>query len=82
MEAARRPPAFKENQMATMFVANEGGLDRAMRVIVGLVLLSLMFVGPKSMWGLVGAVPLLTGLAGTCPLYSLLGLSTHSNKAR
>ncbi|MGD9863912.1 MAG: DUF2892 domain-containing protein [Pseudodonghicola sp.] len=55
---------------------NEGTLDRVLRVIVGLVLLSLVFVGPKSMWGLIGLIPLLTGLAGYCPLYQILGLST------
>lgn len=55
---------------------NEGGLDRILRVIVGLALLSLTVVGPQSMWGLVGIVPLLTGLAGYCPLYTLLGINT------
>ncbi|TDK42254.1 YgaP family membrane protein [Antarcticimicrobium luteum] len=55
---------------------NEGTIDRALRVIVGLVLLSLIFIGPKTMWGLVGLIPLLTGLAGHCPLYKVLGLST------
>ena len=55
---------------------NEGGLDRILRVIVGLALLSLTVIGPQSMWGLVGIVPLLTGLAGYCPLYTLLGINT------
>jgi hypothetical protein len=55
---------------------NEGTIDRAFRVLVGLALLSLIFVGPHTLWGLVGLVPLLTGLLGTCPLYSVLGLST------
>jgi hypothetical protein len=73
---------FKENPMATMFATNEGGVDRAVRIIVGLVLLSLTFVGPKSMWGLAGAVPLLTGLAGWCPAYALLGIRTAPNRAR
>jgi hypothetical protein len=82
MEGAGRPPAFKENSMATMFATNVGGVDRAVRIIAGLVVLSLVFVGPKSMWGLVGSVPLLTGLAGWCPLYALLGISTASNEAR
>jgi xanthine/uracil permease len=68
--------------MATMFATNEGGVDRAARIIIGLVVLSLVFIGPKSMWGLVGAVPLLTGLAGTCPLYSLLGISTRPKTPR
>ncbi|MCI5098074.1 MAG: DUF2892 domain-containing protein [Rhodobacteraceae bacterium] len=55
---------------------NEGTVDRALRIILGLVLLSLIFVGPKTMWGLVGIVPLATGLAGHCPLYRLIGLNT------
>ncbi len=60
--------------MAMMLPTNIGGVDRAVRVIAGLVVLSLTFVGPKSMWGLVGAVPLLTGLVSFCPLYALLGV--------
>ena len=68
--------------MATMFPMNEGGVDRTVRIITGLVVLSLIFVGPKSLWGLVGVVPLLTGLVGTCPLYTLVGMSTCPSKAR
>ncbi len=56
--------------------ANEGTFDRILRVIVGLGLLSLIFVGPQTVWGYVGLVPLLTGLVGYCPLYSLLGICT------
>jgi len=56
--------------------ANEGTIDRVLRVVVGLGLISLVFVGPHTPWGWVGAVPLATGLAGFCPLYALLGLST------
>ena len=55
---------------------NEGKIDRTLRVLIGLVLLSLVFVGPQSLWGLVGLVPLLTGLVGFCPLYRVLGLNT------
>ncbi len=55
---------------------NEGSLDRTVRVVLGLVLLSVMFVGPRSWVGLVGLVPLATGLAGYCPLYRLLGIRT------
>ena len=47
---------------------NEGTVDRFLRIVFGLALLSLVFIGPKTMWGLVGLVPLLTGLAGYCPL--------------
>ena len=55
---------------------NEHKVDRVLRVVLGLALLSLVFVGPKSLWGLVGIVPLATGALGSCPLYTLLGLST------
>ncbi|ALC13720.1 MULTISPECIES: YgaP family membrane protein [Sphingomonadaceae] len=55
---------------------NEGTIDRLLRVIVGLVLIALVFVGPRSAWGWIGVVPLLTGLVGMCPIYSLLGINT------
>ncbi|MXQ08840.1 DUF2892 domain-containing protein [Alphaproteobacteria bacterium GH1-50] len=60
---------------------NEGTFDRALRVIAGLILLSLVFVGPQTMWGLIGIVPLVTGLVGICPLYSVLGISTCPTKS-
>jgi hypothetical protein len=55
---------------------NEGLMDRIARVLLGAGLLALVFVGPETPWGLIGLVPLLTGLVGTCPVYSLFGLST------
>ena len=55
---------------------NEGTIDRLLRVIVGLVLIALVFVGPRSAWGWIGVVPLLTGLVGMCPIYSVLGINT------
>ena len=55
---------------------NEGTVDRVLRVLLGLVLLSLVFVGPQTLWGLIGIVPLVTGLVGVCPLYSVLGIRT------
>jgi hypothetical protein len=55
---------------------NESMLDRAIRLIVGLALLALVVVGPKTLWGLVGLVPLVTAFAGYCPLYRVLGVST------
>ena len=55
---------------------NEGTVDRVLRVVLGLVLLSLVFIGPQTYWGLIGLVPLVTGLMGTCPVYSMLGIST------
>ncbi|PHR22776.1 MAG: hypothetical protein COA37_10920 [Hoeflea sp.] len=62
-----------------MLKNNVGGLDRAARVIAGLVLLGLFFAYPEASWrylALIGVIPLFTGLFGTCPLYSLFGLST------
>jgi len=61
---------------ADLFPRNEHPLERGARVVVGLALLALVFVGPRTLWGLVGLVPLATGLAGTCPLYTVLGIST------
>ncbi len=55
---------------------NTGKIDRILRVIIGLVLLSLVVVGPQTLWGLIGLIPLVTGLMGFCPLYKLLGLNT------
>lgn len=62
-----------------MLKTNVGGLDRALRIIVGLALLACFFIYPNSGWRyafLLGIVPLATGAFGTCPLYSLFGLST------
>lgn len=60
---------------------NEGNIDRVIRVVLGLVLLSLVFVGPQTWWGLIGIVPLVTGLVGSCPVYSILGISTCPTKS-
>jgi len=56
--------------------ANEGSLDRALRVIVGLGLVAIVFVGPQTPWGWVGLIPLATGVFGLCPLYTILGINT------
>ena len=58
--------------------ANVGGIDKVLRIVVGLALLSLVFVLPEPTrwWGLVGLVPLLTGFMNFCPLYSIIGVST------
>lgn len=55
---------------------NAGKLDRILRVLVGLGVLSLAFVGPQTPLGWVGLVPLLTGAVGFCPLYPVLGVNT------
>lgn len=55
---------------------NVGGLDRVLRIVAGLVILALGVLGPLGWWGLVGLVPLSTGLVRFCPVYPLLGIRT------
>lgn len=59
-----------------LLARNEGPLDRTLRVVAGLVILSLVFVGPRTPWGWLGVVPIVTGLLGSCPVYSLFGINT------
>ena len=61
-------------------MVNENTVDRIIRVIVGIILIALVFVGPETPWGWIGLIPLVTGLVGFCPVYKLLGLSTASKK--
>jgi Protein of unknown function (DUF2892) len=63
-----------------MLKKNVGNPDRAFRIILGIGLISLVFVGPRTAWGWVGVIPLLTAFVGTCPLYSLLGINTCPTK--
>lgn len=62
-----------------MFAKNVGSLDRALRVLVGIALIAIVFVGPQTPLGWIGLVPLLTGLFSMCPLYRLLGMNTCSS---
>ena len=55
---------------------NEGSIERALRVVVGIVLIAMVFVGPQTVWGWIGVMPLITGAIGICPLYSVLGINT------
>lgn len=59
-----------------MFKINVGGIDRLLRITVGLVLIALVFVGPKTPLGWIGVIPLTTGTLRMCPLYSLFGFNT------
>jgi hypothetical protein len=61
---------------ANFLRTNEGTLDRVIRVVVGAGLLSMAFVGPATPWGFLGIIPLATGLIGTCPAYTVFGLTT------
>ncbi|GAA4408868.1 YgaP family membrane protein [Quisquiliibacterium transsilvanicum] len=55
---------------------NVGGLDRMLRIAVGVVLIALALTGTIGAWGWIGIVPLLTGLFRSCPLYSIFGWNT------
>jgi hypothetical protein len=63
--------------------ANVGGIDRVLRIVAGLGLLSLVFVlpEPNRWWGLIGIVPIATGFMRFCPLYSLIGINTCPAKS-
>ena len=55
---------------------NVGGIDRIVRIVAGLGILSLAFIGPQTAWGYIGLVPLVTGLIGWCPAYMPFGIKT------
>jgi hypothetical protein len=59
-----------------LFPRNEHIVERGIRVLVGIGALATVWVGPQTLWGLLGVVPLATGLLGSCPLYTLFGIST------
>lgn len=63
-------------------LTNESTIDRTVRLIIGLALLSLVFVGPKTAWGWLGIVPLATAAVGFCPVYRLLGINTCQQRKR
>jgi hypothetical protein len=63
--------------MAKLLPRNEGTVDRTIRVLFGIGLISLVFVGPQSPWGWVGLMPLITGLIGSCPGYTIFGMTTY-----
>jgi hypothetical protein len=59
-----------------MGTLNVGNIDRGLRILLGIALIGMTLAGVIGFWGYVGLVPLLTGAIGSCPLYSLLGMST------
>ncbi|MDX1812715.1 MAG: DUF2892 domain-containing protein [Gammaproteobacteria bacterium] len=60
-------------------IANVGGVDRVLRIVVGLALISLVFIGPKTPWGWIGVVLVATGFIKFCPLYPLLKINTNKS---
>ncbi len=59
-----------------MFTVNIHPVERVVRGLFGVAVLSLVFVGPRSPWGWLGLIPLVTAIVGWCPPYSLLGINT------
>jgi hypothetical protein len=71
-----------ESFMASkLFPQNEHPVERVIRVLAGIGILSLTVIGPQTPWGYLGIIPIVTGLAGTCPLYTIFGFSTCKGKA-
>ncbi len=68
--------------MEKLLPTNLGTLDRALRIVLGVALLALVFFGPKTPWGWIGLAPLLTGALGSCPLYTVLGMNTCPGKPK
>ncbi len=65
-----------------IFPNNEHVVERMLRVVIGLAVISLAFVGPQTPWAWFGLVPLATGVLGSCPLYTLFGISTCRVRTR
>lgn len=59
---------------------NVGGIDRILRIVLGLVLIGLALTGTIGVWGWIGVVPLATGFMSFCPLYTLIGMNTCPKK--
>ena len=64
--------------MGSLFKSNTGKLDRIIRIIVGILLVGNVFTGLQTPIGWIGLILIVTGVFGTCPVYSLLGISTKS----
>ena len=67
--------------MEKLFPVNEHVVERGVRVVIGLALIGLAVAGQVGAWGYIGIVPVVTGLLGSCPLYTVLGFSTCPLKA-
>ena len=63
-------------------IQNEGAIDRVTRIVAGLILIALVFVGPQTVWGWLGMIPLITGIVGWCPAYSIFGIKTCKIEAK
>jgi hypothetical protein len=70
----------QRSQGGQNMTANVGGIDRILRIVAGIVLIALVFVGPQTPWGWIGIIPLATGLLGWCPVYVPFGISSCPRK--
>ncbi len=68
--------------MKKLLLRNVHPIERVFRVVLGLGILALLFVGPHTWWGLLGLVPLATGFVGSCPVYRLLGVNTCGRRCQ
>ena len=74
--------SYLRQKMENKMTKNIGTPDKWIRVIIGLFLLSLIFWGPETLWGLVGIIPIVTVFINFCPLYGILGLSTRRQQQK
>jgi len=70
------PVSIRPGSLENIMVKNIHSIERVVRVLVGLAVISLVFIGPQSPWGWLGLIPVATGLIGWCPPYAMLGIST------
>jgi hypothetical protein len=68
--------------MRALLKVNEHPVERVARVILGVALVGMAAMGTIGVWGYIGVVPILTGAVGSCPLYTLFGLSTCPMKSK
>lgn len=68
--------------MSNWLAVNEHPVERGVRVILGAALVAMATMGTIGAWGYIGVVPILTGALGTCPIYTLFGLSTCPVKTK
>ncbi len=71
-------PASRDERVTMK--ANVGGIDRVLRIVLGLALIALTLSGTIGAWGWIGLVPLATAAMGFCPLYTVLGFSSCPDK--
>ena len=68
--------------MNKLLPRNEHAIDRTLRILLGITILSLTVIGPQTAWGFLGLIPLATGIAGSCPVYTLFGVTTCRMKTK